>query len=86
MKQNSRNALAVDTYSSCKDYDDGCGGEYVQNKLSNHTQQSTRWMKIVDKLINWADIYKSPQPAVRCAVIASDISFDQRIWRYADWL
>ena len=59
--------LAADTYSSDDDVDDddddddddGCGDEYVQDKLSNHTQESTRWMQMVEKLISWADIYTS---------------------------
>ena len=53
MKQNSRIALAVDTYSSFDDDDDdGCDGEYVKRKLSNHTQSSTRWMEMEEKFVN----------------------------------
>jgi hypothetical protein len=52
MKQNSRIAVAVDTYSSFDDDDDGCDGEFVKSILSSHTQSSTRWMEMEEKLIN----------------------------------
>ena len=52
MKQNSRIALAVDTYSSVNDDDDGCDGEYVKGKLSNHKQSSIRWMEMEEKFVN----------------------------------
>jgi hypothetical protein len=50
MKQNSR--IALETYSFYDDDDDGCDGEYVKSKLSSHTQSSTRWMEMEQKLIN----------------------------------
>jgi hypothetical protein len=52
MKQNSRIAVAVDTCSSVDDDDDGCDGEFVKSILSSHTQSSTRWMEMEEKLIN----------------------------------
>ena len=66
MKQNSQIALAVDTYSSFDDDDDGCDGEYVNYRtINSRAHAGWKWRRSSSTELTSINLSQS---AVRCAV------------------